>query len=453
MPSLPPLRHALLLGLSFALLLGAPCARAELLFGRLVPAAPGTQPNNDSDSVDVSNDGKTVVFSSAATNWLPSPTGTADKAIAIDLDTGLIEVVSRTMAGVVLRGEHPSVSRDGRYVAFLNYGESLGPGVPSSSGWQAVRKDRQTGELKLASASAAGVPISSPAMVDDDSVSISGNGRYVAFEAANFDGDTPGYDQVYVKDMDTNALIKASVDNSGVTAERGCVLGPHALSDNGRYLVMICERALVPNAGMNQIYVRDLVQNSTHLVSRVGANGAASTSFASRPAISPNGRYVTFNNAAWGGLGFANGANVNGNSGIYLRNLQTQTTQALPKPALSGSDYDNCRISDVSDAGTVLMECRVPSLAGGAGSTNSQVFLHIPGASGTPFLISTGTGGDSRGNNESGQTLAIDASGLSLAFESMASNLVPGDTNNVKDIFVQVETTLLTELFSDGFED
>ena len=134
-PSL--LRHALLAGLSIFLLLGAPCAHAQLLFGRLVPG-PGTQSNNHSDSVDVSNDGKTVVFSSAATNWLPGVTQTVDKAFAIDLDTGVIEVVSRTTAGAVLRGESPSVSHDGRYVAFLNHSENLGLGVPTS-GWQAVR--------------------------------------------------------------------------------------------------------------------------------------------------------------------------------------------------------------------------------------------------------------------------------------------------------------------------
>src|SRR5690606_26823138 len=128
--------------------------------------------------------------------------------------------------------------------------------------------------------------------------------------------------QVYVKDMDTGALKKASVDNSGVAAERGCTLWPHALSNDGRYVVMTCERALLPGAGMNQAYVRDLVQNTTHLVSRVGANGAASTAFVYRAAISPNGRYVTFQNPAYGGLGHANGSNGNGNSGIYRRDLQ-----------------------------------------------------------------------------------------------------------------------------------
>src|SRR5690606_18330100 len=132
--------------------------------------------------------------------------------------------------------------------------------------------------------------------------------------------------------------------------------------------------------------------------------------FAYRAAISPNGRYVTFQNAAYGGLGYNNGTNVTGNSGIYLRDRQTNTTQALPKPALSAASYDNCHASDVSDIGTVLMACQVP------GPTDRQVFLHVPGAGGTPFLISDNSGGV-RGNGNSGLSLAMDAAGLSMAFE------------------------------------
>ena len=80
-----------------------------------------------------------------------------------------------------------------------------------------------------------------------------------------------------------------------------------------------------------------------------------------------------------------------------------------------------------------------------------QVYLHIPGASGTPFPISSN---DSNipGNLRSGATVAMDAAGLSYAFESQANNLVPGDTNNATDIFMLVDSDLINALFSDGFE-
>jgi len=88
-------------------------AQAQWLYGRLMTST-GTQPNGASQAVDVSSDGKTVVFSSSASNWVPGDAYSGNRAVAVDLDSGSVEVVSRTMAGVVLRGEHPATSRDGR---------------------------------------------------------------------------------------------------------------------------------------------------------------------------------------------------------------------------------------------------------------------------------------------------------------------------------------------------
>src|ERR1041384_7785960 len=74
-------------------------AHAELLFGRIVPDPPAIEPDEGSREVDVSPDGRTLVFASDATNWLTSANFTNTKIIATDLHTGLIEMVSRTTAG------------------------------------------------------------------------------------------------------------------------------------------------------------------------------------------------------------------------------------------------------------------------------------------------------------------------------------------------------------------
>ena len=410
---------------------------AELLFGRLTPDAPGSQSNAFSDGVDLSSDGKTVVFSSAATNWIPVDPSTTDKAVAVDLDTGLIEIVSRTTGGTIVRGESPAVSRDGRYVAFLNFGGALDLGVPTS-GWQVVRKDRATGQLRLASANAAGEAGNN--FVDDDTVSISGDGRFIAFEASssNFGVATGGFTQVFVKDMDTGALELASVRPGGATPTSDCTLFPHALSDDGRYVAFICNASLVTGAGSGQTYVRDLVTDTTELVSRSGSSGPSSTSFTNRAAISPSGRFVVFQDAAFAGLG----GDPAVHSGVYLRDRATSATLSIPTPA--GANVGGCATSDVSDAATVLLECSVGS--------SGQVYLHIPGAAGTPFLVSS-TPADLPGNARSGGTLAVDASGLSMAFDSLASNLVADDTNNAGDVFLLVDDSVLFGIFSDGFED
>ena len=420
--------------LGFAALSGP--AQAQWLYGRLVPGA-GLQPNGASDSVDVSANGKTVVFSTSATNWVPEAAVNTDKAMAVDLDTGLIEVVSRTTGGAVIRGESPVASRDGRYVAFLHYGGSLDVGVPHTN-WQVARKDRLTGQLRLVSANGSGE--ASNAHVNDDWVAMSGDGRYVAFEATstNLGTGSNGYNQVYVKDMDTGQLRLASATTTGALAARGCSIRASAMSDSGRYVVMICEQPLIPGERTGQAYVRDMVTNAIELVSRAtGAGGVSSNAFASRAAISANGRFVSFSVRCYGGIG---GDCVN-NSGVYVRDRQTNITIPIPRPA--ALEYDTCSVSDVSDIGTVLMAC--------VNSGRSQVFLHVPGAAGAPFLVSeTATG--QMGNGASGATLAMNANGLSMVFDSVATDLDTGDTNAASDVFVLVEGGLLHGLFADGFE-
>lgn len=412
-------------------------AQGQWLYGRLVPGA-GQQPNGASDAVDVSADGKTVVFSTTATNWVPAAAINVDKAMAVDLDTGLIEVVSRTTAGVVIRGESPVVSRDGRYVAFLHYGGNLDVGVAHTN-WQVARKDRQTGQLRLVSANSAGE--ASNAHVNDDWVSISGDGRYIAFEAtsSNLGFASNGYDQVFIKDMDTGQVRHASATSTGALAASGCSIRANALSDNGRYVVMICGEPLIPGANNGQAFVRDMTTNAIELVSRASGTGSASsTAFASRAAISANGRFVSFQNRCYGGLG----GNCTSNSGVYVRDRQTHTTIPIPRPAMV--EFDACTVSDVSNIGTVLMGCEH--------NGRRQVFLHVPGASGTPFLVSETASGQP-GNGASADTLAMNASGLSMVFDSLATDLDAGDTNNARDVFVLVDGSVVFGLFSDSFEE
>lgn len=442
MPSAIRSRPLALVPALFAALTLCSQARAEFLYGRLTPE--GAEPNGDSLAVDVSSDGRTVVFSSAATNWAPLGFDyNGDRAVAVDLDTGVIEVVSVPPTGPVFRGETPAVSGDGRYVAFLTYGTSYGPN------WQVLRKDRQTGALEVASATPAGQPAGTG--TNDDTLSISADGRYVAFETASANFGVPGgsWDETFVKDMQTGAVKMASVKADGSSSGGSCQLEPHALSDSGRYIVLICSAAMVPGATTGQAYVRDLQANTIELISRSASAANGSSAFAMRPAISPSGRFVSFQSRGYGGLGYADGANIESNSGVYLRDRQSGTILAVPRPAaLPTDDYDSCNVNAVSDVGSVLLTCAMD--IGQPGSV-SEVFLFVPGA-GAPELLSVGQGGQPA-NGQSGYTLAVNASGLSMAFESAATNIDPDDDNGKRDIFVLVEESVITEqIFADGFE-
>lgn len=433
----------LALSLAVAASLGvAPLAHADFIYGRLIPQA-GTEAAGASTDVDVSVDGRTLVFATTAQNWV-GDTFNGTRVIAVDLDSGLVEAVSAS-GSTVFRGESPVVSGDGRYVAFLALNHALGPN------WQALRKDRETGMLELASSNAAGQP---PALgTQDNTISISADGRYVAFQAgAGLAGDEGHAPQgssgiIYVKDMQTGQVEIASMNSGGATAT-DCALYPHALSATGRYLVMTCSAAAVPGATGGQAYVRDLQANTTELVSRSPEAPNGASAFANRPAISPNGRFVSFQARGYGGLGYANGVDSVGNSGVYLRDRQAGTTIAIPRPAdIPADSYDSCSVSAVSDIATALLSC---NYAWGGSGSYPQVFLFIPG-DGAPGMLSVA--GNQPGNNASGYTSAVNASGLSMAWESIASDIDPADGNGASDIFVLVEESVLSDaIFIDGFE-
>lgn len=433
-----------LLALAIGALCGASPARAAFLFGRLMPDPPAIETDNTSDEVDVSADGRTLAITTLASNWAADASGPNSKIIAIDLDTDQIEHVSETTAGAAISGIEPAVSRDGRYVAFRNNGGALDVGVPTS-GWQVVRKDRLTGELRLVSASAGGVASDR----ESRDPSISDDGRYVAFRSGAFNlgfaNTNNAYYQVYVKDMTTGAIEVASHTTAGQPPDIVNGMTAHALSGDGR-LVVFSNNAedMVPgfdnSGGSVHVYARDLFADTTELVTRNSAGEPADrgSDFA---AISPSGRFVSFRSYA-----FNLGGTADTNSGVYVRDRVLGTTTPVPRPTVAGQLANSCRESDVSDAGTVLVTCYFPT------PVRDQVLLHIPGTTGTPFLISSNSN-DVPGDGPSGASVAMDGSGLSMAFDSLATNLVPDDGNERADIFALVDDSVLYGIFSDGFED
>lgn len=430
----------------------AGAAQAAFLHGRLLPAS--GEASEPSWAVNVSANGRTVVFSSNSKAWV-GDTYNGTRALAVDLDTGLVEAISAGPSGV-FRGESPVVSGDGRYVVFLTYSTVYGPN------WQVLRKDRQTGALEVASSNAAGQP--AVGGTNDNTVAISMDGRYVSFQSGSANlpvasgplaagevapAGTSG--EIYVKDMLTGQLKVASLKSDGHSSGGTCAALPHALSGNGRYVTMLCSAAMVPGATTGQAYVRDLVTNTTELISRGAAAPNGTSAFAMRPAISPSGRFVSFQMRGYAGLGYANGTSINGNSGVYVRDRQAGTTTAIPRPSLlPGSEYDSCSVSAISDIGSTLLACYNNWLGGGR---YPQVFLFVPGA-GAPELVSPAASNAAQASNGSaGTTLAVNASGLSMVWESDASNADPDDRNGKTDIFVLVEESVIADtIFANGFD-
>src|SRR5262249_27327165 len=151
-----------------------------------------------------------------------------------DLRTGAVVRASTDSTGNQANGGSffPSLSGDGRYVAFWSRASNLVPG-DTNSREDVFVKDLWTGAVVRASPTAGG----SQANGGSDTPALSADGRYVAFRsgASNLvPGDTNGAADIFVKDLWTGAVVRASTAAGGSQANNGSL--PPALSADGRYV-------------------------------------------------------------------------------------------------------------------------------------------------------------------------------------------------------------------------
>ena len=279
----------------------------------------------------ISADGRYVAFSSCYTNLSSQRvTGLVDQIYVHDRRTGKTELVSVDRTGAAGLGSStvPSISADGRYVAFQSDAPNLqtwAPGCPAvtlaiclSNGRQAYVRDLRSQSTVLASSAADGTP-------SDGAVSrpsISGNGRFLAFTSTGDDlagNDTnrclpsyaPSCPDVYVRDLKTKSVELASVTLTGqaplgpglngpVTGSSATAVGGPSISADGRWVLfgstasglVPADNAVIPGG----VYVRDRLTARTYRVSVDSAGGLLPAIRAAAPeaAISADGRFVTF---------------------------------------------------------------------------------------------------------------------------------------------------------------
>jgi Tol biopolymer transport system component len=218
------------------------------------------QANNSSSGAALSADGRLVAFGSAATNLIPGDVEDAAFDVFLrDRQAGTTEGISTTQppSGQVLHSTSPSLSADGRLVAFDSWESNLVPG-DTNGRFDVFVFDRQTQTTERVSLTSAGVEGNN----DSTGPSISADGRLVAFtsDADNLVAGDGNFDlDVFVHDRQTHTTVRASVATDGT--ETGFELGSlnAALSADGQVVAFESEGALVPeDSGFPvDVYVHD----------------------------------------------------------------------------------------------------------------------------------------------------------------------------------------------------
>jgi Tol biopolymer transport system component/pimeloyl-ACP methyl ester carboxylesterase len=242
----------------------------------------------------ISGDGRFVAFQSDATNLVPNDLNNSTDIFVRDRILGTTERVSLSSSGQ--EGNAGcywlSINFDGRYVAFQSYASNLVPGDTNTYGDVFVR-DRLTSQTEQISVDRAGRGGNEHSYEP----SISADGRYVAFgsyASTLVARDGNGTHDIFVRDRQTKRTERISVGAKGGDASGGSYWP--MISADGQSVAFISDATNLvvgDSNGRDDVFVRDRVQAKTELVS-VDSVGGQGNGPSFGPSISANGRLITF---------------------------------------------------------------------------------------------------------------------------------------------------------------
>jgi hypothetical protein len=326
-----------------------------------------------------------------------------------------------------------ALSKNGRYVAFTSSADGIS-GEDVDTIENVYVRDLQTNTTTLVSR-ATGL---NGAAFDKDSfaAAISGDGTKVAFDSTATNGGASGA-QVYVRDLVNHTTVIAScATTTSCTAGNGASGEPN-LNDGGTKLAFSSTATNLvagdTNGDTKDIFVRDLTAHTTVLVSRkTGAGGVQIAAPSDSPTISDNG-----NRVAWDISGALDPTDANNASDVYMRDITGNLTRWVSHSAQNSGSYS----PSISGNGAFVgFTTALPFDA--VHDTNSQNDVYLWNVAADSFaLISRATGANTNAGNFGSVEPAVDTTGTTVAFTSFATNLGDGDTTPTSDVHVRSGST------------
>ncbi|HEY3473944.1 MAG TPA: hypothetical protein VGK56_04995, partial [Anaerolineales bacterium] len=266
----------------------------------------GAQANQSSYYPAISGNGRFIAFMSDATNLVSGDTNGVADIFVRDRQAGATTRVSISSSGT--QADQPSdsyvaISTDGRYIAFASEATNL-VSEDTNGDADVFVHDRQTGVTERISLD----NNEAQANGSSGNPSLSADGRFVAFTSSATNlvgGDTNSQIDVFVRDRAIGVTTRVSVNSSGVQADRGG--RDPAISADGRYVAFASLATNLFDEepfGYPHIFVHDRQTGETILVT-VNSDGWQMVGTASSPDISADGRYITYDfDDRADGLGF-----------------------------------------------------------------------------------------------------------------------------------------------------
>jgi Tol biopolymer transport system component len=336
----------------------------------------GEQGDGDSGAPRISADGRYVVFQSTATNLVPSDGNAASDVFVRDLQANTITRVSVDSSGAEANGGSfaPAISSDGRFVAFQSDATNLVEGDTNAATDVFVRDLVAGTTVRVSVSSSAGEgdgPSTTP--------SISGDGRFVAFQSLATDlvpGDTNQASDVFVYDRQQARIHQVSLNSLGLEGDAASV--EPSISADGRWAAFVSSATNLVHGDLNghdDVFVRDLQAGETTRAS-LSSSGAEGDGDSAWPAISADGRFVAFESLA-ANLVPEDG---NDAKDVFLRDRWTAATSRVSVDSSgTEANGDSYGAAIPADAREIAFTSAASNLVAGDSNDCTDVFLNDRG--------------------------------------------------------------------------
>ena len=265
----------------------------------------------------------------------------------------------------------------------------------------------------------------------------------VASEAKNLvDDDTNDRRDIFIYDCDTGTTTRVSVQTGGAEVYRG---DSHTPSINSAGIVAFASHAYDLAGGSNasrEIFVHDLNTVTTTRITKT-TFGLDPTDDSFSPSISVDGRYIAFESDAVNLV--VNDSNVYRDIFLHDRDFDengtfdetgvndTNTTRISVNTSSNDADSNSFTPAISTDGTKVVFASDATDIITGDTNSKRDIFIHDLDT-GITIRMSV----DRNGSNSDNHSFApsVNSDGSYVAFESIARDIVSGDTNNYRDIFV-----------------
>ena len=404
----------------------------------------GGFPDNRSVTPSISADGRYVAYSSFATDIRPPKAGAASPAIFVYDTVGRTTIRLPNPQGLRVGGSatQPSISRHGEVVAFT-YQEPFDP-AGGSRGPFVAAWDRSTNRTLVISRTP-----SNGIAPNASEPAVSANARFVAYTARSADlVPRGGNDANIVRyDLVRHRTVVVSLGPRG-TVSPGQETSP-SISADGDTVAFVSDGGdvLVPwNTGPGtQVFVRHILADQTEQVSLRDGRGpgdGAPDQPAFAPSISADGTRVAFESPA----DTLVGGGKNGVDDVFVRDLTTgRTTMVSVTPDGRPASKASGAPSISADGRMVAFESQSPDVIG----LGADVDAHLAAVAiiqpsevyerdtTTEETVLVSADRNGRPGGAVSAQPSVGGNGRFVAFASTSPNLVRGDSGPIADVFLR----------------